>query len=210
MLIHLHGGHFRRGRKNRQALPMLYRLAGRGWVGISANYPLRDAGTFPADLIAVKRLIAWVRRNADRYGLDPSRIFLAGSSAGGHLASMAGLTANDPALQPGFEGVDTSLAGVIAFGAYLGPRSTTWAGPSSPTRRSTPRRRPSSSCTATPTRSLPSRAPGRSSSGCGRPRSNPVVYIELPGGQHTFDLCHSVRFDTIIDAVEQVALSEQS
>jgi hypothetical protein len=30
----------------------------------------------------------------------------------------------------------------------------------------------------------------------------PLVYVELPGAQHTFDLYYSVRFDAVIDAVE--------
>jgi acetyl esterase/lipase len=34
---------------------------------------------------------------------------------------------------------------------------------------------------------------------------NPVVYAELPGGQHSFDLFHSVRFETVIDAIEMFA-----
>ena len=35
--------------------------------------------------------------------------------------------------------------------------------------------------------------------------SNPVVYAELPGAQHTFDLFHSIRFETVVDAVEAFA-----
>jgi hypothetical protein len=35
--------------------------------------------------------------------------------------------------------------------------------------------------------------------------SNPVVYAELPGAQHSFDLFHSVRFETVIDAIEAFA-----
>ena len=44
VLIHLHGGAFRSGRKNREARPLLYRLASQGWVCISANYRLSPAG----------------------------------------------------------------------------------------------------------------------------------------------------------------------
>ena len=35
--------------------------------------------------------------------------------------------------------------------------------------------------------------------------SQPVVYVELPGGQHTFDLFHSIRFETVVDAIEVFA-----
>jgi acetyl esterase/lipase len=46
-LIHLHGGAFRMGRKNRQARSLLYRFASQGWVCISANYRLSPATKFP-------------------------------------------------------------------------------------------------------------------------------------------------------------------
>ena len=35
--------------------------------------------------------------------------------------------------------------------------------------------------------------------------SNPVVYAELPGAQHGFDLFRSRRFETVVDAVEAFA-----
>jgi acetyl esterase/lipase len=35
--------------------------------------------------------------------------------------------------------------------------------------------------------------------------SNPVVYAELPGGQHSFDLFHSLRFEAVVDAIEAFA-----
>ena len=35
--------------------------------------------------------------------------------------------------------------------------------------------------------------------------SNPVVYAELPGAQHTFDLFHSLRFERVVDGIEAFA-----
>ena len=37
----------------------------------------------------VRRAIAWVYRNAARFGGDPSRLFVCGQSSGGHLAAVA-------------------------------------------------------------------------------------------------------------------------
>ncbi|MDQ2904461.1 MAG: alpha/beta hydrolase [Chloroflexota bacterium] len=62
VLIHFHGGALVSGKKNHDALPLLYRLASHGWVCISANYRLRPAATFPDQLSDVKRVITWVRR----------------------------------------------------------------------------------------------------------------------------------------------------
>jgi hypothetical protein len=44
VLIHLHGGTYKRGGKNSQSLPLLYRLAGQGWIGISATQPPQPSG----------------------------------------------------------------------------------------------------------------------------------------------------------------------
>jgi acetyl esterase/lipase len=50
---------------------------------------------------------------------DPSFLTVTGGSAGGHLAAMLALTANEPQFQPGFESVDTSLQACVPFyGAY--------------------------------------------------------------------------------------------
>lgn len=37
--------------------------------------------------------------------------------------------------------------------------------------------------------------------------ANPVVYAELPGGQHSFDLLTSIRFEAAIDGIEAFAAS---
>src|SRR5262249_31156453 len=122
-LIYLHGGAFRFGGKRFGARHLLHRLAGAGWLCVSAHYPLGSAADFPGPLIDVKRVIAWVREHAHEHGADPSALFLAGSSAGANLASLAALTPNDPILQPGFEGADTSAAGAVTLYGYYGPTS---------------------------------------------------------------------------------------
>ena len=48
-------------------------------------------------------------------------MFVAGSSAGAHLAAIAALTANDPTFQPGFEDADTTVAAAIGLYGYYGP-----------------------------------------------------------------------------------------
>ncbi|MGW2155901.1 alpha/beta hydrolase [Nonomuraea sp. NPDC001699] len=121
MLIHLHGGGYSGGHKNSQSLPLLHHLASQGWVCVSANYRLRPQAQHPDHLIDLKKIIAWVREHAHEYGADPSTLFVAGSSAGGHLAAPAALTPNDPAFQPGFEHADTSVTGVIYLNGWYGP-----------------------------------------------------------------------------------------
>jgi acetyl esterase/lipase len=79
------------------------------------NYRLSPGATFPDHLVDCKRAIAWIRAHADDYGVDPDFICVTGGSAGGHLTALVGTTAGDPRFQPGFEHADTSVAAAVPF-----------------------------------------------------------------------------------------------
>ena len=204
VLIHLHGGgsSLAPGRKSFYARRLLFRLAREGWVCISANYRLGSAGTFPGDLIDVKRVISWARTHAAEHGGDPDRIVLAGSSYGARLATLAGFTTGDAAFQPGFEAEDTSVAAVVGLYGYYGATDSIHSVPSSPfdyaDRGSPPLlivHGDQDTLTAAYTaRKLADRVALHS--------AEPVVYAELPGAQHSFDLLTSIRFEAVIDGVE--------
>lgn len=114
-LVQIHGGGWVVGDKREQGVPIMTRMSDRGWVGFNVNYRLSPGATWPDHLVDIKRAIAWIREHAAQYGVDPSFIAVTGGSAGGHLAAMAALTANDPTLQPGFEDADTSLQAAVPF-----------------------------------------------------------------------------------------------
>jgi acetyl esterase/lipase len=118
-LVYVHGGGWMIGHRERQGLPLMLHLAAHGWVCVSVDYRLSPRATFPDHLVDVKRALAWVRANAEELGADPDFIAIAGNSAGGHLASLAALTAGAPEYQPGFESADTSVAACIGlYGVY--------------------------------------------------------------------------------------------
>ena len=204
VLIHLHGGGFSflPGRRSFYARRLLFRLAREGWVCISATYRLQPAATFPDELIDVKKVIAWGRAQATEYGGDPDRIVLAGSSFGARLATLAGFTVNDPAFQPGFEQADTSVAAVVGLYGYYGGIASRRSLPSSPFDYAGGGSAPllivhgdqDTFTSAEHARALAERA--RSAS------PNPVVYVELPGAQHSFDLLTSIRLEAVIDGIE--------
>jgi acetyl esterase/lipase len=115
VLMQIHGGAWVIGRKDQQGLPLMYHLAARGWVCVAINYRLSPRATWPDHLLDCKRALAWIRANIAQYGGDPDYVVVTGGSAGGHLAALIGLTANDPELQPGFETVDTSVRAMVPF-----------------------------------------------------------------------------------------------
>ena len=105
--------------KRPQAYPLMGRMVELGWICVSIDYSKSPGKAWPAHIIDVKRALAWVRDNIAEYGGDPDFIAVTGGSAGGHLASLAALTANDPQLQPGFEDADTTVqAAAPSFGVY--------------------------------------------------------------------------------------------
>jgi acetyl esterase/lipase len=114
-LLQLHGGVWVVGDKREQGQPLLKSMARLGWVGVNANYRLSPGATWPDHLVDVKRAIAWIREHAEELGVDPTFVAVTGGSAGGHLATMAALTQNDPRYQPGFEAADTSVQACVPF-----------------------------------------------------------------------------------------------
>ncbi len=119
VLIYIHGGAWVIGDKREQGLPLLYELARRGWVTVTINYRLSPKATWPDHIVDCKRAVGWVREHIAEYGGSPDFIAVAGGSAGGHLASLLGLSSGDPAFQEGFESVDASVdACVPLYGVY--------------------------------------------------------------------------------------------
>lgn len=119
VLLQIHGGAWILGSKNEQGLPLMRYLTQRGWVCVSVDYRLSPHATFPDHLIDLKRAMAWIREHIGEYGGDADHLVVTGGSAGGHLCSLVALTANDPAYQPGFEDVDTSVMACVSFyGVY--------------------------------------------------------------------------------------------
>jgi acetyl esterase/lipase len=113
------GGAWAIGMRRPQAYPLMSHLADRGWICVSIAYRVSPRHTWPDHIVDVKRALSWVKDNIASVGGDPDFVAITGGSAGGHLASLAALTPNDPAFQPGFEDADTSVvAAVPLYGRY--------------------------------------------------------------------------------------------
>ena len=118
-VLQIHGGAWVLGSKDEQGIPLLNHLASCGWVGFNVDYRLSPRAKFPDHLVDLKKALAWIRDHADEYGVDPDFIVVTGGSAGGHLCALMALTQNDPQFQPGFEEADTSLQAAVPFyGVY--------------------------------------------------------------------------------------------
>lgn len=63
-------------------------LVSKGWLVVIPDYRLYPEVRFPGFVEDGAKAVAWVKRNIDRYGGDPDRLYLMGHSAGGHIALM--------------------------------------------------------------------------------------------------------------------------
>ncbi|MHC4799639.1 MAG: alpha/beta hydrolase fold domain-containing protein, partial [Planctomycetota bacterium] len=63
-----------------------------GYAVASINYRLSQVAKYPAQIHDCKAAIRWLRANAKKYNLNPHRIGVWGSSAGGHLVALLGTT----------------------------------------------------------------------------------------------------------------------
>jgi acetyl esterase/lipase len=119
VLLQVPGGAWAIGMRRPQAYPLLSHLADHGWVCVSIDYRVSPKNTWPDHIVDVKRALAWVKEHIAEYGGDPEFVVISGGSAGGHLSSLAALTADEPQYQPGFEAADTSVvAAVPIYGRY--------------------------------------------------------------------------------------------
>lgn len=203
VLIHFHEGGFVQGGKSRESVALLNQLAAHGWLCLSANYRLREHAAWPNPLVDAKRAIAWAREHAAEYQADADKVFLIGGSAGGHIAINAVTTTAQRRFQPGFEEADTTIAAAVSLYGYLGPRTHEAASSPSGT----------SAGSSTPIFIIQ----GLNDTGLSVPVSTvrkwvaslkensaaaPVVYAEIPGAQHAFDLFASVRARTVANSIE--------
>lgn len=121
LVVWIHGGGWRRGDKEAVRVEYLLR---EGYAVASLAYRLSGDAIFPAQIQDVNAALGFLWDQAGPYHLDPDRFVVGGTSAGGHLATLAGLSANDrPAT---FEtDPDVRIAAILDF---FGPTDLTAAG----------------------------------------------------------------------------------
>jgi acetyl esterase/lipase len=228
-LLQIHGGGWVIGDKREQGIPLLKHLASMGWVGFNANYRLSPGATWPDPLVDLKHAVAWIREHADEYDVDPDFIAVTGGSAGGHLAAMMALTANDPEYQEGIEDADTSFQAAVPFyGVYdftnrngtMPDEFVSWLlepvvikrfiadepeefAKASPIDRVNPDAPPFFVIHGDKDTLAPVEDARAFAKKLGEVSECPVFYLELHGAQHAFDVFTSIRTRRVVKAVHR-------
>ncbi len=230
VLLQIHGGAWTIGTKDQQGIPLMQHLAAKGWICVAPNYRLSPRVWWPEHIVDVKKAIAWIRENVAEYGGDPDYIAITGGSAGGHLSALAAVTPNDREWQPGFEDVDTSVQaaiphyGIYDFAGATGTRRSIqlrdrFLGPRVIRKRFT--KDPEVFEKASPLLRITPDAPdffvlhGRYDTlvevnqarqfvaKLREVSKRTVVYAELPGTQHAFDVFPSIRSAHVVRAIDR-------
>jgi acetyl esterase/lipase len=89
LIVYVHGGAWRAGSKS--DVPIAPLLA-HGFAIASVDYRLSTEAVFPAQVHDIKAAIRFLRAKAELFHLDTKHITIIGSSAGGHLAALVGVT----------------------------------------------------------------------------------------------------------------------
>lgn len=91
VMVFFHGGGWSAGSKN--GVPGFLRKANaEGWLAVvSVEYRFTQVASHPAQVDDCARAIQFVRMNAKKWNLDPTRIAVTGGSAGGHLSAYIAL-----------------------------------------------------------------------------------------------------------------------
>lgn len=90
-ILFVTGGGFINANKD-NGIQLRMHLAENGCVVGSISYRVAPTAKFPEPLEDVKAAIRYLKANADRFGIDPSRVGIVGGSAGGYLTAMVGTT----------------------------------------------------------------------------------------------------------------------
>ncbi len=228
VLLQIHGGAWMVGTKDTQGRPLMNALANAGWVCVAINYRLSPRAKWPEHLLDCKLALRWIRAHIVEHGGDPDSVVVTGGSAGGHLASLVALTANEPELQPGFEDVDTSVRACVSmYGAYeleqvfgryagrLSRRLGSWLGhqvlghglddpaayrDASPMYRISPGAPPFLVVHGSIDNLVPVEQ-ARQLVGELRAAGGQAAYVELAGAPHAFDVFHSTWADASVVGV---------
>lgn len=92
-------------------------IVSNGFALASIDYRFATQAIFPAQIQDCNRAISFLVDNADKYGFDKNRIAVMGFSAGGHLASLVGLSKNNDVESFFMSGTNKSFnfKGVVDF-----------------------------------------------------------------------------------------------
>jgi len=123
----IHGGGWVNGDRLGYAAAAIQFARTGDYASVAIGYRLTKEAHWPAQVYDCKAAIRWIRAHAKEYNLDPDKIAVMGSSAGGHLSSLIGTSGDVKELEGDLGPNTTSSSRVQCVVNLCGPQDFTQA-----------------------------------------------------------------------------------
>lgn len=113
LIMYIPGSAFHKQNVKNRVAQLSY-LANRGFVVALLEYRGSEVAPFPAQMLDAKAGVCFMKKNAEKYNINPEKIIIMGDSSGGHTAMMAGFSHRIKGLEEVEEdGFSSKVKGVI-------------------------------------------------------------------------------------------------
>ncbi|WP_417558668.1 alpha/beta hydrolase fold domain-containing protein [Mesoflavibacter zeaxanthinifaciens] len=121
IVVLIHGGGWKSGDKNMMQ-PLAQYIASKGYTCFAVNYRLSGEALYPKGIYDIKEAIRFIKDNASKYHANDSKVAVLGCSSGAQMASLIGVTNNNPKFESYSKNATSSsvqavinIDGVLAF-----------------------------------------------------------------------------------------------
>jgi acetyl esterase/lipase len=121
LVVWIHGGAWSRGTKDQ--VPTMF--VENGFATVSLDFRLSTEARFPAQVHDIKAAIRFLRGEQAQYGFRADRLTIAGSSSGGHLAALVGVTNGVESMEGTIGNHRNQCSNVQAILSYYGAANLT-------------------------------------------------------------------------------------
>jgi len=121
VVAYIHGGGWARGDRLGAASGCIQTARTGDYAAVAIGYRLTGEASFPAQIHDCKAAIRWIRGHAKELNLDPDKIGVWGSSAGGHLSSLLGTSGGVKDLEGDLGSFDELSSRVTCVANLCGP-----------------------------------------------------------------------------------------
>lgn len=125
VVAYIHGGGWMRGDRLGAAAGCIQTARTGEYAAVSIGYRLTGEASFPAQIHDCKAAIRWIRGHAKALNIDPDKIGVWGSSAGGHLSSLLGTSGDVKELEGDLGSFDDLSSRVTCVANLCGPEDFT-------------------------------------------------------------------------------------
>lgn len=123
--VFIHGGGWAGGDRKGYANAAAGLASSGQYAAVSVGYRLSAEAKWPAQIHDCKAAIRWIRGHAKEFNLDPNLISAQGSSAGGHLVTMLGVTGGVKELEGDLGEFTKESSRVVCVVNFCGPSDLT-------------------------------------------------------------------------------------